>query len=106
MARTDYHLTKLLDYIHTERGIDFSLHRHAAVVRKLDIRLKSAGCKDYQEYLPFLQTHPEEMQDLVRNLTIKASNFFRNPLVFELLHTTVIPELVAEFGFLKAWSIG
>jgi chemotaxis methyl-accepting protein methylase len=35
-----------------------------------------------------------------------VSNFFRNPLVFELLDTTVLPELAAEFGFLKIWSIG
>ncbi len=76
------------------------------MVRKLDLRLQSAGCRDYREYLAFLQAHPGEMQDLVRTLTIKASNFFRNPLVFELLHSTVIPELVSDFGFLKAWSIG
>jgi chemotaxis protein methyltransferase CheR len=35
-----------------------------------------------------------------------VSNFFRNPVVFELLSTTVLPELAAEFGFLKAWSLG
>ena len=106
LARNDFHLNTLLEYIHAERGIDFSLYRHAAVVRKLDLRLQGAGCRDYKEYLAFLQVHPGEMQDLVRTLTIKASNFFRNPLVFELLHTTVIPEVVDEFGFLKAWSIG
>ena len=76
------------------------------MVHKLDIRLQGAGCGDYKEYLAFLQNHPGEMQDLVRTITVKASNFFRNPVVFELLYATVIPELVAEFGFLKAWSIG
>ena len=106
MARSDFHLKKLLEYIHAERGIDFTLYRHATVVRKLDLMLERAGCRDYKEYLSFLQAHPGEMQDLVMTLTIKASNFFRNPLVFELLYTTIIPELVAEFGFLKAWSIG
>jgi len=106
LVRSDFHLKKLLEYIHAERGIDFSLYRHAAVVRKIDLRIQTVGCRDYKEYLAFLKAHPGEMQDLVRTITLKASNFFRNPLIFELLHITVIPDLVAEFGFLKAWSIG
>jgi len=106
LIRSDFHLKKLLEYIHAERGIDFSLYRHAAVVRKIDLRIQRVGSRDYKEYLAFLKAHPGEMQDLVRTITMKASNFFRNPLIFELLHTTIIPELVTEFGFLKAWSIG
>lgn len=39
-------------------------------------------------------------------MTIKFSNFFRNPLVFELLYSSILPELIAEFRFLKVWSVG
>lgn len=106
MPDTDFHLKKLLEYVHQERGIDFSRYRTATVARKLDLRLRESSCSGYREYLSFLKSHPEEMQALVRTLTIKVSNFFRNPLVFELLDTTVLPELAAEFGFLKIWSIG
>lgn len=106
MTDADFHLKKLLGYIHAERGIDFSRYRTATVARKLDLRLQESACKDYKGYLSFLKSHPEEMQALVRTLTIKVSNFFRNPLVFELLNTTVLPELAAGFGFLKIWSIG
>ncbi len=76
------------------------------MVRKLELRLQQTNSSDYKEYLSFLKTNPEEILALVRTLTIKVSNFFRNPVVFELLESRVLPELAVEFGFLKAWSLG
>ena len=101
----DY-LKQLLEYIHAMRGIDFSLYRQATVSRKLELRLQETKNRDYKKYLSFLNANPDELQFLVRTLTIKVSNFFRNPVVFELLSSRVLPELAAEFGFLKAWSLG
>lgn len=88
------------------RGIDFSLYRPATVSRRLELRLQETKSSDYKEYLSFLKNKPDELQHLVRTLTIKVSNFFRNPVVFELLSSRVLPELASEFGFLKAWSLG
>lgn len=76
------------------------------MVRKLELRLQETKSRDYTDYLSFLKTNPDELQVLVRTLTIKVSNFFRNPVVFELLSSRVLPELAAEFGSLKVWSIG
>ncbi len=105
-SENDSCLKQLLEYIHAMRGIDFSLYRQATVSRKLELRLQETKSRDYKKYLSFLKANPDELQALVRTLTIKVSNFFRNPVVFELLSTTVLPELAAEFGFLKAWSLG
>lgn len=99
-------LKQLLEYIYAMRGIDFSLYRQATVLRKLELRLQETKSRDYKEYLSFLKTNSDELQALVRTLTIKVSNFFRNPVVFELLSSRVLPELVTEFSFLKAWSLG
>lgn len=88
------------------RGIDFSLYRQATVLRKLQLRLQETNSGDYNKYLSFLKVNPDELQALVRTLTIKVSNFFRNPVVFELLSTRVLPELAAEFNFLNTWSLG
>jgi chemotaxis protein methyltransferase CheR len=101
----DY-LKQLLEYIHALRGIDFSLYRQATVLRKLELRLQETKSRDYKKYLSFLKANPDELQVLVRTLTIKASNFFRNPVVFELLSSRVLPELIAEFGFLNVRSLG
>lgn len=100
------YLKQLLEYVCQMRGIDFSLYRQATVSRKLELRLQETRCRDYRTYFSFLKANPDELQVLVRTLTIKVSNFFRNPVVFELLSSSVFPELIAEFGFLEAWSLG
>jgi len=105
-SENDHDLKQLLEYIHALRDIDFSLYRQATVLRKLELRLQETKSRDYRKYLSFLKTNPDELQVLVRTLTIKVSNFFRNPVVFELLSSMVLPELASEFGFLKAWSLG
>lgn len=99
-------LSNLLKYVNETRGIDFSLYRNATVKRKIELRLEETDSKNYEDYLLYLRSNPEEIDKIIRDLTIKFSNFFRNPLVYELLYSNVLPELIAEFRFLKAWSIG
>ncbi len=99
-------LRRLLEYINSTRGIDFSLYRNATVKRKIELRLEDTRSKNYDEYLAYLKSNPQELDIIIKTLTIKFSNFFRDPLVYELLHSYVLPDLVADFRFLKAWSIG
>ena len=97
---------RLFEYVNGLRGIDLSLYRRATVARKLDLRLDETATRSYTEYLGYLKSHPGEIDNLIKALTIKVSNFFRNPLVFELLHSRVLPALLSEFGALRIWSIG
>ncbi|MDA8241015.1 MAG: protein-glutamate O-methyltransferase CheR [Nitrospiraceae bacterium] len=99
-------LKSIFEFVNEIRGVDFALYRHATVTRKLELRLSETGSHDYRIYLSYLKSHPDELDKLIRALTIKVSNFFRNPLVYELLFASVLPDLISEFGFLKIWSLG
>ncbi|MEW6109652.1 MAG: protein-glutamate O-methyltransferase CheR [Nitrospirota bacterium] len=99
-------LEDLFEYIHKTRGIDFALYRHATIKRKLDLLLEETGLSSYSDYLQYLKSNSDEIDNLIKTLTIKVSNFFRNPLVYELLYSNVLPEIISEFRFLKVWSIG
>jgi chemotaxis methyl-accepting protein methylase len=99
-------LRNLLEYIHKSRGIDFTLYRFSTFRRRLELRLAETSTHNYREYLEFLRAHPEEIDIFIQALTIKLSNFFRNPLVYEFLYSYVLPEMLAENHFLKIWSIG
>ncbi len=71
----------------------------------------SAGCSNYWDYIMILNRDPEEYDRLIECLTIKVSEFFRDPKVFDLLGDIVIPEIVShkQTGGAKkigAWSCG
>ena len=47
-------------------------------------------------YLRYLQEHPEEVQQLFKELLINVTSFFREPEAFEVLKKTVLPELLHD----------
>jgi chemotaxis methyl-accepting protein methylase len=101
-------LSGILDVLHVQRAIDFSGYRTGTLMRRIDLRLLSTGTPDYAAYLRYLSEHPAEIDLLLDALTITVSHFFRNPLVFEVLHELVIPSL-AELnppGGLRVWCAG
>jgi two-component system CheB/CheR fusion protein len=102
-------LDLLLEKVYRDGGHDFREYKHGIVTRRLERRLIATGTKTYQNYMRFLDAHPEEYQRLAEDLTIKTSGFFRNPYTFQQVTRLVLPELVAykrrqdEFQ-LRMWS--
>jgi chemotaxis methyl-accepting protein methylase len=99
-------LQRLFAYINEARGIDFGLYRQATVIRKIELRLQNTKTYNYTQYIEYLKSHQAELDNLIKALTIKHSNFFRNPLVFELLDYFVLPDIISQFGFFSIWSLG
>jgi two-component system CheB/CheR fusion protein len=60
-------------------------------------------------YVHFLQENPKEAHILFKELMIGVTNFFREPVVWEKLKTTVIPDYInklPEGSILRAWVPG
>ena len=75
----------LLDKIRRNRGIDFGRYRPQVLKRRIQHRLRSTGCNGCWDYVLLLNRDPEEYDRLIEALTIKVSEFFRHPTVFEVL---------------------
>lgn len=100
-------LDKLVDYLKERRAVDFTAYRPAVLQRRIGLRLSAAGSADYGSYLSLLQKEPRELDALIDALSIKVSGFFRNPLVFDVLHAIILPALLETFGCgLRIWSAG
>ncbi len=87
-------LDSLLDKVHRASGYDFRDYRHGTVTRRLERRLHAAGTGTYQEYMQFLDAHPEEYHKLADDLTIKVSGFFRSPYCCQKVTEVVLPEFL------------
>lgn len=107
----NHDLKLILNYLNEKRGFDFSGYLSSMVERRIKQRLPAVRCKDYIEYLNYIQKHADELDNLVDVLTINVSRFFRDTLTFEYIADRILPVIISEkikinnHSF-RVWSAG
>ena len=104
-------LTRLLEKVRADRGLDLSQYRPRYVERRVATRLHALGLQTYRQYSARLDTDPAEYARLLDALTINVTQFFRDPSVFEFLRAEVLPALFAAKAarhqrIVRIWSAG
>jgi two-component system, chemotaxis family, CheB/CheR fusion protein len=102
-------LESLVEHVHKVRGFDLSGYKPATIRRRIDKRLQALELPSYAEYLDHLQVHPDEFPRLFDTVLINVTDFMRDREAWDLLDTTLIPELLAEKEAdepIRAWSAG
>jgi chemotaxis protein methyltransferase CheR len=92
-------------------GLDYPPERRRLLRRALTARLRATGCASLGDYAGLLTAVPWEWDRLIDVLTVRETEFFRQPDVFEALRATLLPALLrerAESGrlVLRIWSAG
>ena len=90
-------------------GLDASRRLRADRERLIDLAMTRAGVHDENAYVALLQRDQHAFDDLISDLTVPESYFFRDPPHFELLRRQVLPALVAArrpAHALELWSAG
>ncbi len=110
-ANNNQALEALKHKIHREGGIDCAQYKDNFLLRRLQMRMRATGSADYASYSQYLRRHPEEYGELVSELTITVTEFFRDPDTWETLKDRVLPDIMAakaERGLtgVRAWSAG
>ncbi len=67
-----------------------------------------AGVRDPEEYLALVETDAEALADLVVEMTVGETYFFREPAQFAFIRREVLPDLLRRRGeaVIRAWSAG
>jgi two-component system, chemotaxis family, CheB/CheR fusion protein len=99
----------LLDFLKQSRGFDFSGYKRTSLERRFQRRMDAIGCRGYGEYVDYLEVHPEEYEQLFDTLLINVTDFFRDPVAWQSLRDTVLPELLKAKPpdeQIRVWSAG
>ncbi len=102
-------LNGILMLLRSGTGHDFSQYKKSTLGRRVERRMDQHGLDDMALYVRFLKEHPEELQNLFRELLINVTSFFRDPLAFAALKDEVLPSLLAErpeHKVLRIWVAG
>jgi chemotaxis protein methyltransferase CheR len=111
MTEADEAIDPIVNYLSDKRSVDFSGYCPDVIARRLRTRMAATACRDFSEYLSYLQHNADELDRLVDVITVNVSRFFRDALTFELIADRVLPDIVrrkAEMRdqSLRVWSAG
>jgi len=102
------------DLVHemkVQKGFDLNAYAPAFLLHKIKNRMTSLQLKTMQAYLDILRTEPSETGNLLSEIGIQVSRFFRNPLVFEIIRERTLPAILeakrkSGVREIRVWSAG
>lgn len=89
-------LRAISDKLKSETGHDFSNYKESTVLRRIERRMQVNNCLTFRAYLKYLDEHPEENEELFKDLLISVTSFFRDSGAFHAFKNRIIPELFAK----------
>jgi two-component system, chemotaxis family, CheB/CheR fusion protein len=103
-------LRRILEQVNRQANIDFRAYKSSTVLRRIARRMTVTHAPTLRDYAQYLETHPEEVGDLVQALLINVTQFFRDPESFAYLRQAVLPALLSQARqrdqVLRLWSAG
>lgn len=87
-------------------GIDLDDYRERQMRRRLTCFISRTSASSIVEYCRMVEGDRAMLEELCSFLTIKVSEFFRDPLRFEQLRTEILPHLLMGRPRLNIWSTG
>ena len=99
---------RILEHLRQTRGFDFTAYKRPSLMRRISKRMQAVNIPSFDDYLDYLEVHPEEFAPLFNTILINVTSFFRDGDLWNALRDNVVPELVAARNGhpLRIWSAG
>jgi two-component system, chemotaxis family, CheB/CheR fusion protein len=91
-------LTTILNLLRARTGHDFREYKERTFQRRVQRRMQVVQTTRLEDYAERLQSEPDEVSALFRDLLIGVTDFFRDTAAFQALEISVIPKLFEEKG--------
>ncbi|MCY7304665.1 MAG: PAS domain-containing protein [Rhodoferax sp.] len=102
-------LNRIFTLLQQRTRHDFSLYKTSTLNRRIERRMAIHGKPTMADYAHFLGQNPHEIDLLFKELLIGVTSFFRDPAVWQYLHDTALPAILARRGpqtHFRAWVAG
>ena len=102
------YVDKLIQNLKDEYDIDFTGYNRNFLRRRISSRMNRTGTATTSAYERLLTENPQELSELLQNLTINVSEFMRNPDVFTYLESNILPKITENTNNrpLRFWTAG
>jgi two-component system CheB/CheR fusion protein len=108
--RAEDALRDILNQVSRQTNIDFRPYKPSTIMRRIARRMAVTHNHTIRDYEQYLESHPEEVGELVMAFLIKVTEFFRDGGAFNYLRDQVLPQLIergrANGRVLRCWSAG
>jgi two-component system, chemotaxis family, CheB/CheR fusion protein len=94
LATAETGLEPIFQLLRRHTGVDFTHYRQTTILRRIQRRMLVHKIDRLSDYVRLLQTSSVEIKALYQDMLINVTSFFRNPKVFDVLKTEVLPEIV------------
>ncbi|HEX8384857.1 MAG TPA: CheR family methyltransferase, partial [Rubricoccaceae bacterium] len=100
---------RVLAGLRARTGHDFAHYKRSTVLRRLERRLHVVGVASIDAYADHLRGNADEARELLKDLLISVTNFFRDSEAFEAFEREVVPRLFEGKGPddpVRVWTAG
>ena len=100
---------QLLEHLRQTRGFDFTAYKHTTLMRRVQKRMQTVDVAEFDEYIDYLQLHPDEFLPARQHHTINVTSFFRDSDVWAYIDAVILPQLLEALPAaepLRVWSAG
>jgi len=110
MSKDDF--KRLSSFIYSEYGIKMPEVKKTMLQSRLHKRLRELNMTSYKDYVEYLFSKEGQQTEVIHMIDMVSTNktdFFREPVHFDYLHSNVLPELLSgphPSRMIKIWSAG
>ena len=101
----DLEIKLLLEAIVERYGYDYRQYGQASLFRRINSFMRKMGKERISELIPLVLHDRDLFFDLVETISVTVTEMFRDPFVYKLLRTKVIPYL-NSFPHINIWVAG
>ena len=98
---------RVLRLLERQVGVDFLKYKQSTIRRRLDRRLSATRCATVASYADYLEETPAEAQNLLQNILISVTSFYRDASAFRSLARQIERRLRRRgTSAFRVWVVG